>query len=181
MQPSQFDLQCHTVSCDLICNVYAFSWRCNTVVGFTTRWWYFDHFKPISLTLWNNILLESGPVFGFSKIKWYHNRGRAPLAAASNSLVKLTYRSSLQRVQFSSHLSQQQTQFVANDMNLLFGLYAVLSGGLQEELRDVLQGRDLPLPTAQFLLQSLQRECEQCLTYRQNLLIQPLRIDQTAA
>lgn len=54
-------------------------------------------------------------------------------------MLLLTYRS-LQCVQVSSHLSQQQTQFVADDVDLLFGLDAVLSSGLQEELRgDLLQ------------------------------------------
>lgn len=48
-------------------------------------------------------------------------------------------------------------QFVADDVNLLLGLQAVLSRGLQEELRgDVLQRGDLPLAAAQLVLQSLQ-------------------------
>lgn len=72
--------------------------------------------------------------------------------------VKWTYQSFLQCVQVSSHVSQQEMQLVADDMDLLLGLHAVFSGGLQEELRgDLLQRGDLPLAAAQILLQSLQQ------------------------
>lgn len=58
-------------------------------------------------------------------------------------------------MQDSGHLSQQETQFVANDVDLLLGFHAVLSR-LQEELRgDLLQGGDLLLPATQLLLQQL--------------------------
>lgn len=69
-----------------------------------------------------------------------------------------TYQSPPQRVQVSRHLSQQEVQLVADDVDLLFGLHAVVSGGLQEELRgDLLQRGDLPPPAEQLLLQSLQQ------------------------
>lgn len=85
-------------------------------------------------------------------------------------------------MQVSSHLSQQEMQFVADDVDLLLGLHAVFSSGLQEELRgDLLQRGDLPLAATQLLLPSLQQgatesnrsQCtagtEQCSIYRQNL------------
>lgn len=69
-----------------------------------------------------------------------------------------TYQPPLQRAQVGRRLTQQQTQFVADDVDLLLRLDAVLSRGLQEELRgDLLQRGDLPLPAAQLLLQSLQQ------------------------
>ena len=68
-----------------------------------------------------------------------------------------THQSSLQHVQLSGRLSQQQLQLVPDDVDLLLGLQAVVSGGLQEELsRDLLQGGHLALAAAQFLLQVLQ-------------------------
>ena len=62
-------------------------------------------------------------------------------------------------MQVGSHVPQQQTQLVADDVDLLLGLYAVFRGGLQQELRgDLLQRGDLPLAAAQLLLQSLQQQ-----------------------
>lgn len=59
-------------------------------------------------------------------------------------------------MQDSGHLSQQETQFVADDVDLLLGFHTVLSRCLQEELRgDLLQGGDLLLPATQLLLQHL--------------------------
>lgn len=64
-------------------------------------------------------------------------------------------------MQVSSHLSQQEMQFVADDVDLLFGLHAVLSGGLQEQLGgDLLQRGDLSLAAPQLRLQSLQGATE---------------------
>lgn len=60
-------------------------------------------------------------------------------------------------MQVGGRLSQQQTQLVADDVNLLLGLDAVLSCGLQEELRgDLLQRGDLSLTATELLLQSLE-------------------------
>lgn len=83
---------------------------------------------------------------------------------------KRTHQSPLQRVQVSSHLSQQEMQFVADDVDLLLGLHAVFSSGLQEELRgDLLQRGDLPLAAAELLLQSLQQGATESTAVRSQL------------
>lgn len=59
-------------------------------------------------------------------------------------------------MQVGGHLPQQEAQLVTDDVDRLLGLHAVLSGGLEEELRgDLLQRGDLPLPATQLLLQRL--------------------------